>query len=48
MNFFKWLSIRTQLFVLAIATGVAVSVLLIIYGQVKEDITKNDDVYTSC
>lgn len=48
MNFFKWLSIRTQLFVLAIATGLAVLLIIFfIYGQVKEVITKNNDVYTS-
>lgn len=47
MNFFKWLSIRTQLLVLAVATGIVVALIIFfIYGQVKEVITKNNDVYT--
>ncbi|MFC5402769.1 cache domain-containing sensor histidine kinase [Cohnella soli] len=47
MHFFKWLSIRTQLIILAFATGIAVLLIIFfIYGQVREVITKNNDVYT--
>ncbi|WP_308639494.1 sensor histidine kinase [Paenibacillus silvisoli] len=47
MNVLKWLSIKTQLFILAIVTGVVVlSILFIIYYQVTNVIAKNNNVYT--
>ena len=48
MNFIKSLSIKTQLFILAISTGIIViSLIFIIYFQVTKVITKNNEVYTS-